>query len=453
MAISRRTMVGSLGVGLLSAGVLSGCGEGGVRRGRRRATTTAPTAKALGEPDTPLVIGSIGASFGRSAPFESAIAIGVREGFIDVNARFDGLFGHEVGEVTRHVMAEPGEDLTDVIATFKDSGVTAVITSLDEDSLAAALPALVEAQMAVIDIFTSGMSVRADDLPTAGLLVRLSPNDQVMAARYVEAAFNSSSERAGAPGTVAFISEDTAQGQSLLHHMTELLNPRGGSILHEHRYTPGDMGDIAPVIAALKENPPALLVLNGGPEAGAFLSELHTASLDEGNRPTIEIPARLGPAATVDYTEAGLAPECMTRAEGYEPGGELTVEHVNMMINIDANLMKTGFAYSQQAYDAVVLACLAAQDALAVGGTEIAASIPRVLTGTEDCTDFGGCRVILRDALAAGSRATVTYEGRTGALEIGGKHADARKGSLRMYTWGPAGQLEAPGADTFEAAG
>lgn len=114
MSISRRRLVHSLGAGVLGASALSACGEGMPRgrRGRRRPTTTAPTADALSEPEQPLVLGSIGASYGRSAPFEQAIAIGLSESHIDVNHRFKGLFGQDVQLFDRHVMAEAGEDLT-----------------------------------------------------------------------------------------------------------------------------------------------------------------------------------------------------------------------------------------------------------------------------------------------------------------------------------------------------
>ena len=157
MSISRRRLVHSLGAGVLGAGALSACGEG-MPRGRRarRRTTTAPTADALSEPEQPLVLGSIGASYGRSAPFEHAIAIGLGESLIDVNHRFNGLFGQDVQLADRHVMTEAGEDLSGVIDELAGSGVTAVITSIDEDALIAAIPAFVEAGIAVIDLFKIG---------------------------------------------------------------------------------------------------------------------------------------------------------------------------------------------------------------------------------------------------------------------------------------------------------
>src|SRR5690606_39354993 len=84
-------------------------------------------------------------------------------------------------------------------------------------------------------------------------------------------------------------------------------------------------------------SPPARQVANGGEELDPFLSALHTATLDEGKRPRIEFPRRVSPAATIDYSQEpvakDLAPESLTAVTGYEPGGEITVGHENMMLN------------------------------------------------------------------------------------------------------------------------
>ena len=45
-----------------------------------------------------------------------------------------------------------------------------------------------EAQLAILDVLTSGMAVRAAEVKTSNLLIRLAPNDRVMAARYAEEA-------------------------------------------------------------------------------------------------------------------------------------------------------------------------------------------------------------------------------------------------------------------------
>lgn len=452
MAISRRTLMGSMGASVLGAGALSGCGEGGLRgRGRRKKTTPPPSADPLAEPDQALVLGSLGSAHGRSSTFEKQISIAVEEAMIDVNARWEGLFGHDVTMVPRHVMADPGEDISQAVAALADQGVTAVISSLDEDALLAALPHFVEADIAVIDVFTSGMTLRGPEVDAANMLTRLTPNNDIIATMIVdESKSGGNSPRVGASGTIVYVSEETTQGKDLKDRIVHFGNPARVNVVAEHFYPFGEIGDIGAIVQKVVSAHPALLVVNSGAEAGPLLSALYEAALDEGNRPTIEIPVRLSPAATVDYTKDELAPECLTRATGWEPGGELTDDHINMMLDRDRNLLELGYAYSQQAYDAVVLACLAAQNGLSTKGSSIAANVQKVLTGDAECTDYGLCRQTLRDELVDGSRGTIAYQGRTGALEVGGV-GDAAKGSMRTYTFGPAGALIAGSATTFDS--
>lgn len=453
MAITRRSLVRGLGLGVLGAGALSAC-EGGRRGGSRGQTTPPPSAGALVEPEQPLVIGSIGASYGRMAKFEDGIAIAIDVARIDVNARWEGLFGQEIVLVERHVMAAPDEDLAPVIQQMAESGVTCVITSIDEESLIAAIPSFVEHQMTVIDLFSSGMQVRAEDVQTSNLLVRLAPNDATIAAMYAELALGASSDRGGAPGTIAYLSEDTLQGRSLLSEIERVLNPASGRVVSQQLYAVGDFGDVAARVGAVLETPPALLVLNGGAEAAPFLSALREATLDEGGRPSVEFPVRVAPWAVIDYAQeevaGSLAAESLSTATGFEPGGEITVDHENMMLNRDASFLQRGYAYTQQGYDAVVIACLAAQQALSVEGPALAAAIPRVLTGSEDCTDYSACRQVLTTAVDAGQTATISYSGRMGDLELGPR-SDARVGQMRTYTWSEANALEGGSAAGFEA--
>ncbi|GAA1489527.1 ABC transporter substrate-binding protein [Brachybacterium sacelli] len=448
MVISRRTLVRGLGAGVLGAGALSACTRGG-RRGRQ-AETTAPTGEELTEPDTPLVLGSIGASYGRSAAFEAPIGLALHEAMIDLNKQWEGLFGHEVTMADRHVMKEAGEDLSEVIAGFAEAGVTAVITSIDEEALVAAIPAFVEAGIAVIDVFTSGMSVRAPEVQTSNMLIRLAPNDVALAALYAEASWEGGSDKSGSPGTVAFVSEDTAHGHSLREELSRILDPNSGKVIAEHFYPAGKMGKADPVVKKVLKTPPALLVVNGGPEVGPFLSALHEATLDDRKRPTVEFARRLSPASSVDYSEAKLAAETLSEATGHLPGAELTVEHVNMMLNADPELEGSSYGYSQQGYDAVMLAALAAQDALSVEGVDIAGSVEKVLTGTEECTNYGDCSSILRTGLQSQERASVSYTGRTGPLELGSAK-DPRTGKLRTFTWNEANAIVSGGDADFEA--
>lgn len=454
MRMSRRELVRAIGVGAVGAGALSACGSGGVRRGRRRPTTTNPSAKPAAEPDAQLKIGSIGASYGIAGRFERQISIGVSEAAIDANARWKGVFGQKIAVAERHVVEKAGEDLGAVIGQLAEDGVTAVISSLDDDALIAAMPAFVKAGIAVVDVFTSSMAVRAKDVQSSGLLTRLCPNDVALAAGHADAAWGGASERAGKPGTVFCVSESTTQGKSLVHEVQQVLGPAGGRVVGQHMYPIGSFGDRAAVVKKVLQTKPALVLFNGpGEDAGPFLSDLHRGTLDKDGRPTFDVTVRVATPAVVDYVDAQLAPECMAKATGTEPGGELTSDHVNMMLNVDPNLLRDGYAYSQQAYDAVMMIALAAYDALSVEGTEIAASMPRILTGSSACTDFGACRTLMRDGLTDGKRETITYQGRMGQLVLD-PQKDPSKGQLRGYKWDKSNALQASGnAQGFEVPG
>src|SRR5699024_9859199 len=144
-------------------------------------------------------------------------------------------------------------------------------------------------------------------------------------------------------------SEDTAQGRSLHQELALYLNPRSGRVLSEHIDPVGDIGDIGDRVKTVLEAPPALMVLNGGQEAAPSLTAPNEATLDGGNRTTAGSPARLSPAATVDYSQLPTAedvlPECLTSATGYQPGGEITEEHRAMMLNRSTDFLRTGYAY------------------------------------------------------------------------------------------------------------
>ncbi|MGO2772555.1 MAG: ABC transporter substrate-binding protein [Brachybacterium tyrofermentans] len=443
MSITRRSLVRGLAPAIVGAatgaGALSSCSSDRDPGASAEEAGTGSVAPPL--PDAPLVLGSLGASYGRAATFETPISIAISEAMIDLNARWGGVLGREVTMHERHVAAAAGEDLTAVIATMAEAGVGAVITSLDEEALVAAVPALVDAQIAVIDVLTSGMSVRDPEVASATMLIRLAPDDVAIASLYAEQAWTAGSDRSGPAGTLAYVSEDTAQGHSLLGELTRILAPQGGKIHTEQFYRAGESPDLDAVVEAILAEPPALLVVNGGREAGPLLSALHDATLDGSQQPTVQIAARLSPAATADYSEDDLAPGCLVSATGYFPGGELDDSHVNMMLNADTTLLATGFGYSQQAYDAVMLAGLAAEDAASIGGVDIAGSLGKVLSGTQECAGFGECATLLRDARAAGQRTTISFTGRSGPLELGSDN-DVRAGMIRSSTWDEANSIE-----------
>ena len=220
-----------------------------------------------------------------------------------------------------------------------------------------------------------------------------------------------------------------------------MLHPQGGSIVSEQFYAVGDFGDIGARVKKVLADPPALLVFNGGEEAAPFLSALHSATLDGGQRPEVEFPKRLAPAATIDYSQEPVAedlvPGCLASATGFEPGDALTIQHENMMLNRSTEFLRTGYAYSQhgvrRVHDALPRGAarpVRGRDGARGGAPARSSPDPRTARTTRTC------RRVMKTALEAGGRATVAYTGRMGPLELGPQLRCPHRADARIHLVG-----------------
>ncbi|MFC0674834.1 ABC transporter substrate-binding protein [Brachybacterium hainanense] len=428
MSLTRRRALASLGVSALGAGALAACTPIG-RRGR--STTPPPTASDRTAPTSPLVIGSIGSGFGEPGQVETQIRLAVGEAVERINTVDGGLFGQDVELVERIVLEEPGDDPAEQIEALAAQGVQVLVSSLEDAQLIAALPTIVARGMAVLCPWSSSKAVR-EQAEASGLLFRLVPPDEAIAAAHVEAALTSP-PKGTTPGTVFYVAPDTTAGRSLRAELELQLNPAGGTLLEPVLYPPGEPLAVADIAARVLAAPPALLILQGGPECGPLASAVHEGTKDASGRSQVSIRTRMGPAASVDYSRASLPAESLSDAEGTVPGALLsTGDFADIMLNLDTTLVSEGFAFGQQAYDAVVIACLAAQRALSIVGSEIAAEVPAVLTGSSACEAYYDCRQLLSEG------SDVAYSGMSGQLELDSV-GDLRSGELRRITWDETG--------------
>jgi branched-chain amino acid transport system substrate-binding protein len=95
-------------------------------------------------------------------------------------------------------------------------------------------------------------------------------------------------------------------------------------------------------------------------------------------------------------------------------------------------------AYSAEAYDAAVLAALAATLAGDDGGASIAAELRAVAAGGIPCHSFGECVDVLR------TQTDIAYEGASGPLQLG-EDGDRVAGLYAVYEYDAAGALTATG--------
>lgn len=443
MVLSRRAAVRSLAAGVLGSAavpMLAGCE--GLSGAGSPGTNGPPTSGTPVVPDGPLVLGQIGASVGWTAAVEDTIALAVSQALIDVNAAYGGVFDREVATAgTRHVISSLDEDLTGIVEEMADAGAGAVICSLPDEAMLSAAPVMASAGIAMIDVTTSSLALRDPALRTAGMLARLSPSTRAIAARLAEVALGASaSDRTGDPGSVAMVHDGSELGSDLLSRLASVLAPQGGQIMLEESLPAVDE-DASGLAGRIAEARPALLVIHGSAAASAALSAaVHDATSDADGRIEPQIPVSISPAATVDQRGAGLPEGALGQVVGWMPGGEIPEAHARMMLNEDPALARSAFPYSQLGYDAVMIACLAAQHALSVQGSDIAASIPQVLTGTVECVDPGACADEITARRRAGESPSITYVGSMGALTLGAD-GDPATGRLRTYRYGDDGAL------------
>ncbi|MGY5764453.1 ABC transporter substrate-binding protein [Brachybacterium sp. DNPG3] len=456
MVLSRRTLVRSLTAGALGSAALPVLAACDALSGPAGPDSDSPTSTAPATPTEPLVLGQIGSSVGWTAAVEGTIALAVGQALIDVNATYGGVFGQPVVTAgTRHVVEDVDEDLAGVVDELAAAGAGAVICSLPEEVMLTAAPLLAAAGIAVIDVTTSSLELREPSVETAGMLVRLSPSTRVIAARLAgEALEDSSSARAGERGSVAVVHDGTMLAVDLIARLSTILAPQGGEVILQDTLPAAALAEeVSALAATLAEAHPALLLIHGSAaDSAALAAAVHTATLGDDGRTDQQIPVRIAPAATVDQRDADLGEAALAQVSGWMPGGELGDAHIRMMLNVDPTLARSAFPYSQLAYDAVMIACIAAQSALSGRGTDIAAAIPQVLSGSADCDSLGSCSTEIDARRRAGETASIAYTGVMGSLVLG-PDLDPASGSLRTYGYADDGSLTLLGDTAYEDEG
>ncbi|UYG16426.1 ABC transporter substrate-binding protein [Brachybacterium huguangmaarense] len=401
MPLSRRALIRSAAVAAAGTGALASCTRGSTRPDR---STAPPPTSAPEDPSSPLVLGTIGTSLGLEAMFDKQIAIAVGEAATDVNIA-GGVFGQDLVLLERHTIADPGDDLADAIAALAEAGATGVVVSCDDDVLLAAMPAFVDAGMAVVSVTSTSMSLRADDAATSGMLVRLTASDRALAAGFAESAGTG-----GAVGSVFYLARDTTSGHSLGAQLRRVVEPAGGT--YEERYHAGDQPDLGePIDAALASGAP-LVVVSAGEETSALVGALVAANTGPDGSPLRELAIRTlfyGSAAPGD----ALPPDTMRSVTGTRAGIPAPDALKNIMLRVDPSLAPDTFDFAGQAYDAVTLLALAAQTAHSAEGTRLAAAIPDLLAEGDEAGSYAEARTLQRDG------ATARYVGFSGPLELG----------------------------------
>lgn len=448
MSIPRRALARSLVVGALGATALTGCRIGAPGRGDP--TTDPASGEPAGSaPDEPLRIGAILTTVGPVGQMHRQVIAAINQAMREIN--YDGgVFEREVELIEPRIVESTDEDLGAIAEELAADKASALVLSVDDGQLITHLEAIAGTGMALISPTSTSTRVRSGGAGS-GLLTRLAPTQEAMARHLVEEAVELRPRDGGAPGTIAFLGTKDEASSNLRDELTTQGPPEGAKLVLEETYPFGKLGDAKAWAKKIAKAKPAMLVLTGGEETGPLLGALHDELADDEGRPRFEIAVRLPGLGARDHAGEHLPKDSLQGAQAIQAGGEVSETFRLMMLNADSDLVELGppaMGAATQAYDAVALICLAAQQALALEGTTIAAAIPDLLVGEEECSDVSECVDQLRSSLQYGETASIAYALATGDLALG-EDGDPVSGALRTFSFSEDGTISAPETGTF----
>ncbi len=365
-------------------------------------TPTAPAPSNIPVPtsgsrpgDGVLRIGTLFPSTGAAAYIGPAQAAGVSLAIADINAA-GGVGGEPVELLARDSGEASGTTLETSFADLVAGDVDVVIGPSSSLLAARVIPLAVENEIAVIS-----PAATFPDLTTAdddGYFFRTVP-----AYGHQGLALGQVLSESG-PVRAALLYIDDEFGQALAPSLADGLAQRGSSLALSQAI-PAGTTDLTIVIDQLKAAAPDVVVLGSTYASVDATKALITAVIAAGYGGA---KLWLTTQNTGDYSQAlpnGTLKDVNGIIEGYQPDDAF----IARLKTVDASL--TAFRYAAEAYDATILAALAAQQA-GDAGHAIAAALGDVSVGGIKCGTWQEC------ATALGSGDDIDYDGVSGPVNF-----------------------------------
>lgn len=358
--------------------------------------------------DGRLVIGTLlptdGDTAGVAAAQIAAVEVAVRE--LNDNG---GVLDEPVTVFHRNSGVEPGDGLEAAFADLVERGVDVVIGPFSDALVEQALPLAAEAGVALISTGATGELAGADE----GFFAR------VVATDYLQGLTIGQAVVADGASSIAVIASDDAYGEAIADGVVDAAAASDAASSAVVTVTASDTSaasTVADADAVIVATSVALADVTAGMLADLLDAGLSPASL------------WLASAAAADYS-GSLDAGALEGARGALLGADADDEFVERLRFADPFL--GGFRWAPEAYDAVLLAALAATVIGDEGGAAIIAGLPQVSREGAPCTSYGECLQFLIDEPDAG----LNYEGLSGPLgmRVDGDLDEAALG-LAVYT-------------------
>ncbi len=372
---------------------LAGCSANPSPVPERSSSAPEPTGDGV------LTIGTLLPMSGPAAVLGPAMVAAVEVAVREINEA-GGVGGAPIEVVHRDSGDAAGEQLETVFAELVEADVDVVIGPGSSVLVERVLPLAVEAGVALItpSATAPGLAALDDD----GLLARTVPSaalqGQVLAEHFTE----------GDDGArVALVRQAGDLGDELDERLSRGLESGGGALAASVQFD--EVAEADELAADLTEREPTAIVLATSGDSLEPTAALAEALLARG----VEAQRLWFTAGNLADYGPLVAPGALEGAHGLGIGAQPDDALLQRLREVDPSVL--GAAFAAEAYDATVLAALAALLAGDDGGVSIAARLADASGGGAGvCDAFGACA----EALAGGGE--IDYDGPSGPLDLDG---------------------------------
>ena len=398
-----------------AVGLTAAC-TGGSGSGASDPATT-PQTPAAAKGDGELVLGTLLPQTGNLAYLGPGQLAGVKAAVADINA---------AGGVNGRPVVQKDADSSDAATDVASQSVDALLAGKSDVIIGATSSAV---SMAVVDKITGAGAVQISPASTApdlsryedgGLFYRTVPSDVLQGRVMGELLVEDGHKKVGV------LARDDAYGKGLSTNIKKTVED-GDSALSTDPILYDAKASLSAEVTLLKSSKPDAIVLVGFEETKTIVPELAAQGIGPDTVPLYLVDANLA-----DYSE-DLPDGLLNGVKGTRPGAEISEPFRAKLTATEPS--PTVFNYAPEAYDAAIVAALAAQAAGDDSGASVASELTKVTTGGEKCTDYAGCLALLNQGK------DIDYDGASGPLEFD-TWGDPTEGVVGVYQYGPDNTYE-----------
>jgi branched-chain amino acid transport system substrate-binding protein len=395
---------------------LTACGSKG---DSKNASPTSSPSTVTHTGDGTLKLGTLLPETGNLQILGPPQVAGVKLALKDINDN-----GGVLGKSVELVESDSGDTKTDIasqsVNRLLNENVDAIIGAASSSVTLTVIDKITGS--GVLQVSGSNTSTKLSDYPDHGLFWRTAPSDIYQGRVVGETALDDGAQ------TLGILALQDAYGTSLADQAEKAFTDGGGTVKEKIIYDP-TASEFSAEVGKIKAANPDAIALIGFDESAKILDEM----IKEGLLPLKDSGKKLymvdGNMSNTIAVKAGA----LEGIKGTIPGSKPTEDFQSRLKQFDPNLKD--YSYAGEAYDAVTLVALAAEEAKSDNGVDIAKHMQDVSEGGTKCTSFKDCDALIK------SGTDIDYDGQSGPIEFDA-NGDPTKASMGIYQFGSDNQYK-----------